>query len=102
MINKFDKKFTIEQLLNSGHSLNLHLDPRNDACIVPKQFKNQDTLVLTIGYNMDTPMVKFNLTEKEIFVTLSFSRQKFDCSLPLDSIFLVNILNTQLGAVWEE
>ena len=63
-------------------SVYVHLDPRQDAVVVPAWFKKQPQLVLQVGMNMPVPIPDLRLDDDGMSCTLSFNRAPFFCVVP--------------------
>jgi stringent starvation protein B len=68
-------------------SVYVHLDPRQDAVVVPAWFKKQPQLVLQVGMNMPVPIPDLRFDDEGMSCTLSFNRAPFFCVVPWASVF---------------
>jgi len=82
-------------------SIFVHLDPRQQAVVVPPWFKKQPQLVLQIGLNMPVPIPDLRLDEEGMSCTLSFNRAPFFCVVPWGSVFAM-VGEDGRGMVWPE
>jgi stringent starvation protein B len=82
-------------------SVYVHLDPRQQAGIVPPWFKKQPQLVLQIGLNMPVRIPDLRLDDEAISCTLSFNDMPFFCVVPWSSIFAMVGENGR-GMVWSD
>ncbi len=80
-------KKDVTELLLAGPSVFVHLDPRRQGVIVPKEFTMQPQLVLQIGLHMAIPIPDLEVDERGISCTLSFGRRGTWCHLPWSSIY---------------
>src|SRR6516165_5644805 len=82
-------------------SVYVHLDPRQNAVIVPPWFKRQPQLVLQIGLNMPMPIPDLRLDDDGFRCTLSFNRSPFFCVVPWNSVFAI-VGDDGCGMVWPD
>jgi hypothetical protein len=82
-------------------SMQVHLDPRRDAVIVPPWLKRQPQLVLQIGLNLPTPIPDLKLDDDGMSCTLSFNRAPFYCVVPWSSVFAM-LGEDGRGLVWPD
>src|SRR5579883_1488941 len=82
-------------------SVNVHLDPRQTAVVVPPWFKKQPQLVLQIGLNMPVPIPDLRLDDQGMSCTLSFNRSPFYCVVPWGSVFAM-VGEDGRGMVWPD
>jgi stringent starvation protein B len=82
-------------------SVYVHLDPRQNAVVVPPWFKKQAQLVLQIGLNMPMPIPDLRLDDDGMSCTLSFNRSPFFCVVPWASVFAM-VGEDGRGMVWPD
>jgi stringent starvation protein B len=82
-------------------SVYVHLDPRQNAVVVPPWFKKQAQLVLQIGLNMPMPIPDLRLDDDGMSCTLSFNRAPFFCVVPWGSVFAM-VGEDGRGMVWPD
>ena len=82
-------------------SVYVHLDPRQNAVVVPPWFKRQPQLVLQIGLNMPMPIPDLRLDDDGLSCTLSFNRSPFFCVVPWASVFAM-VGEDGRGMVWPD
>src|SRR6516165_6673974 len=82
-------------------SVYVHLDPRQDAVVVPAWFKKQPQLVLQVGMNMPVPIPDLRLDDDGLSCTLSFNRSPFFCVVPWASVFAM-VGEDGRGMVWPD
>ena len=82
-------------------SVYVHLDPRQDAVVVPAWFKKQPQLVLQVGMNMPVPIADFRFDDEGMRCTLSFNRTPFFCVVPWASVFAM-VGEDGRGMVWPD
>jgi len=82
-------------------SVYVHLDPRQEAVVVPPWFKKQPQLVLQVGLNMPMPIPDLRLDEDGMSCTLSFNRSPFFCVVPWSSVFAM-VGDDGRGMVWPD
>jgi len=82
-------------------SVYVHLDPRQQAAVVPPWFKKQPQLVLQVGLNMPVPIPDLRLDDEAIRCTLSFNHMPFFCVVPWSSIFAM-VGEDGRGMVWPD
>jgi len=92
------KKQTLLQYLQRGVTM-VHLDARRAGVIVPPQYANDAHLRLNLCYRYSIP--DFEIDERRIQATLSFSGAPFQCILPWESIFGITS-HAGDGQVWPE
>ena len=92
------KKQTLLQYLQRGVTM-VHLDARRAGVIVPPQYANDAHLRLNLCYRYHIP--DFEIDERRIQATLSFSGTPFQCVLPWESIFGITS-HAGDGQVWPE
>jgi len=95
------KKDVALALLQGGPSVYVHLDPRRDGVLVPKNFKKQAQLVLQLGMSMAIPIPDLEVDDDGITCTLSFSRTPFWCRLPWTAVFAL-VGEDGRGMVWPD
>jgi stringent starvation protein B len=82
-------------------SVYVHLDPRQDAVVVPAWFKKQAQLVLQVGMNMPVPIPDLRFDDEGMSCTLSFNRAPFFCVVPWASVFAM-VGEDGRGMVWPD
>jgi stringent starvation protein B len=82
-------------------SVYVHLDPRQDAVVVPAWFKKQPQLVLQVGMNMPVPIPDLRFDDDGMSCTLSFNRAPFFCVVPWASVFAM-VGEDGRGMVWPD
>jgi stringent starvation protein B len=82
-------------------SVYVHLDPRQDAVVVPAWFKKQPQLVLQVGMNMPVPIPDLRFDDDGMSCTLSFNRAPFFCVVPWASVFAM-VGDDGRGMVWPD
>ena len=73
--------------LLEGDSVFIHLDPRRDGVLVPKQFAKQSQLVLQVGLRLAIRIPDLLIDDEGISCTLSFNRAPFWCRMPWEAIY---------------
>ena len=92
------KQDTFLKLLDAGLVM-VHLDPRLDGVVVPKEFKDDHVLRLNIAYGFNLPAL--DVDEEGIYAVLSFYGRDFGCTLPWDAIFAMTMPDEEdEGALW--
>jgi stringent starvation protein B len=92
------KKQTLLQYLQRGVTM-VHLDARRPGVIVPSQYTTDAHLRLNLSYRYSIP--DFEIDDRHIQATLSFSGSPFQCILPWESIFGITS-HAGDGQVWPE
>ena len=92
------KKQTLLQYLQRGVTM-VHLDARRSGVIVPPQYATDAHLRLNLSYRYGIP--DFEIDERRVQATLSFSGAPFQCVLPWESIFGITS-HAGDGQVWPE
>jgi stringent starvation protein B len=92
------KKQTLLQYLQRGVTM-VHLDARRPGVIVPPQYAGDAHLRLNLSYRYSIP--DFEIDDRRIQATLSFSGAPFQCILPWESIFGITS-HAGDGQVWPE
>jgi stringent starvation protein B len=92
------KKQTLLQYLQRGVTM-VHLDARRPGVIVPPQYSTDAHLRLNLSYRYAIP--DFEIDDRRIQATLSFSGAPFQCILPWESIFGITS-HAGDGQVWPE
>ena len=92
------KKQTLLQYLQRGVTM-VHLDARRPGVIVPPQYAGDPHLRLNLSYRYSIP--DFEIDDRRIQATLSFSGASFQCVLPWESIFGITS-HAGDGQVWPE
>jgi stringent starvation protein B len=82
-------------------SVYVHLDPRQEAVMVPAWFKKQPQLVLQVGMNMPVPIPDLRFDDDGMSCTLSFNRAPFFCVVPWASVFAM-VGEDGRGMVWPD
>src|SRR5580692_3506647 len=82
-------------------SVYVHLDPRQDAVLVPVWLKKQCQLVLQVGMNMPVPIPDLRFDDEGMSCTLSFNRTPFFCVVPWASVFAM-VGEDGRGMVWPD
>jgi stringent starvation protein B len=82
-------------------SVYVHLDPRQEAVVVPNWFKKQPQLVLQVGMNMPVPIPDLRFDDDGMSCTLSFNRAPFFCVIPWASVFAM-VGDDGRGMVWPD
>jgi hypothetical protein len=92
---------SIAEAILRTESVDLYLDPRRPAVVVPPRFRGDHGLVLRIGRDLPTPIPDLYIDDDGISATLSFDGQPFHCEVPWFAV--VAIVSTQKnGAVWAD
>src|SRR5256885_7962085 len=92
------KKQTLLQYLQRGVTM-VHLDARRPGVLVPPQYATDAHLRLNLSYRYAIP--DFEIDDRRIQATLSFSGAPFQCHLPWESIFGITS-HAGDGQVWPE
>ena len=92
------KKDVARAILLKG-SLFVHLDPRREGVLVPKEYKAHPQLVLQFGLDLPVPIPDLRVDRSGVRGTLSFQRTLFTCVVPWDSVFAV-VGDDGRGMVW--
>ena len=92
------KKQTLLQYLQRGVAM-VHLDARRAGVVVPSRYAEEAHLRLNLSYRYSIP--DFEIDERRIQATLSFSGAPFQCILPWESIFGITS-HAGDGQVWPE
>jgi stringent starvation protein B len=92
------KRQTLLQYLQRGVAM-VHLDARRSGVIVPPQYARDAHLRLNLSYRYAIP--DFEIDDRRIQATLSFSGAPFQCTLPWESIFGITS-HAGDGQVWPE
>jgi len=92
------KKQTLLRYLQRGVTM-VHLDARRPGVVVPSQYAGEAHLRLNLSYRYSIP--DFEIDERWIQATLSFSGTSFQCILPWQSIFGITCHSGD-GQVWPE
>jgi stringent starvation protein B len=92
------KKQTLLQYLQRGVTM-VHLDARRPGVLVPPQYATDAHLRLNLSYRYHIP--DFEIDDRHIQATLSFSGSPFQCVLPWESIFGITS-HAGDGQVWPE
>ena len=92
------KKQTLLQYLQRGVTM-VHLDARRPGVVVPPQYAGDAHLRLNLSYRYSIP--DFEIDDRRIQATLSFSGASFQCILPWGSIFGITS-HAGDGQVWPE
>jgi stringent starvation protein B len=93
-----DKRQTLLHFLERGVTM-VHLDARKEGVIVPPQYAQEPHLRLNLSYKYNIP--DFDMSDRRIQATLSFSGSPFRCLLPWSSIFGITS-HAGEGQVWPE
>ncbi len=88
-------------LLQSSHSIYLHLDPRKEGAHVPPWFKDQPQLVLQVGLNMAVPIPDLDVGPEALSCTLSFNRRAEFCHISWDCIYGI-VGEDGRGMIWPD
>src|SRR5712671_8178265 len=92
------KKQTLLQYLQRGVAM-VHRDARRPGVVVPSRYGEEAHLRLNLSYRYSIP--DFEIDERRIQATLSFSGAPFQCILPWESIFGITS-HAGDGQVWPE
>ena len=92
------KKQTLLQYLQRGVAM-VHLDARRPGVVVPPQYATDAHLRLNLSYRYSIP--DFEIDDRRVQATLSFSGTPFQCILPWESIFGITSHGGD-GQVWPE
>ena len=92
------KRQTLLQYLQRGVAM-VHLDARRAGVVVPPQYASDAHLRLNLSYRYAIP--DFQIDDRRIQATLSFSGAPFQCILPWESIFGITS-HAGDGQVWPE
>jgi stringent starvation protein B len=92
------KKQTLLQYLQRGVTM-VHLDARRPGVSVPPQYAHDAHLRLNLSYRYSIP--DFEIDERRVQATLSFSGTPFQCVIPWESVFGITSHSGD-GQVWPE
>lgn len=87
--------------LLEGDSVFIHLDPRKDGVLVPKNLGKQAQLVLQVGLNLAIRIPDLNIDDEGVSCTLSFNRAPFWCRMPWTAIYAL-VGPDGRGMLWPE
>ena len=76
------------------------LNPKVKGVVLPDYLMEKMPVKLNLSYKFDLNV--FELTENELKVDLSFNNEKFLCTIPLDSIFLLAVYDTEINYFFGE
>ena len=93
-----NKKQTLLQYLQRGVTM-VHLDARRPGVVVPPQYASDAHLRLNLSYRYSIP--DFEIDDRRIQATLSFSGASFQCVLPWEALFGITS-HAGDGQVWPE
>lgn len=93
-----DKRQLAQQILDTGGSLFVTLDPKQSE--VPQHLKGQYSVKLEYGYNLPIPIPNLVVREEGIHGTLRFSGRDFRCFVPWSAVYAMNDAAYKLGYVW--
>lgn len=85
--DKLPPKKEVALALLEGESVFIHLDPRREGVLVPKQFVKQTQLVLQVGLKLAIRIPDLHIDDEGISCTLSFNRAPFWCRMPWAAIY---------------
>jgi stringent starvation protein B len=94
-----DKKQTLISYLRRGVAM-VHLDARRPGVVVPPQYIGEAHLRLNLSYRYS--IHDFEIDDRRIQATLSFSGQPFQCLLPWAAVFGITSNASGDGQVWPE
>lgn len=80
----FEKRKLLDKLLWTNHHVLIHLDSSLESVDIPKQFKNNLSLVLKISRNFVGGM---QLTDQHVWAELKFAEERIACTIPYASIW---------------
>jgi stringent starvation protein B len=87
--------------LLEGDSVFIHLDPRKDGVVVPKNHARQPQLVLQIGLNLAIRIPDLEVDEEGVSCTLHFNRAPFWCRMPWSAVYAL-VGPDGRGMLWPE
>jgi stringent starvation protein B len=94
-----DKKQTLISYLRRGVAM-VHLDARRPGVVVPQRYIGDAHLRLNLSFRYAIP--DFDIDDRRIQATLSFSGQPFQCILPWEAVFGITSSASGDGQVWPE
>jgi hypothetical protein len=94
-----EKHDVVQVILERSKTVLLHLVPNREGVVVPPQFKEQERLVLQVGWEMPVPIPDLEIDENGIRGTLTFNREPFYCVVPWVSLFAA-VGEDRYGMVW--
>ncbi len=93
------KRELFDQWLQHG-TVCVLLDARMEGVKVPPQFKNRGDLRLNFCYEFD--IADFNFNAEHVWATLSFDEGEFFCLVSWASVYGMQCIKLNQGAVWFE
>lgn len=81
------KHTVLLNLLEGGHNVMIHLDPRRPGTLVPLKFQREPAMVLEIGYALMNPIPDLDIAEDGIGATLSFGGRSEYTFIPWSSVY---------------
>ena len=100
-MNTEEAKLQVAKTILKYSSAYVHICARDEEVYIPPWLKNQDQVVLQIGFNMPIAIDDLALSEEGFIGTLSFSRKPYTCTVPWKSVFAI-IDDNNRGMVWNE
>lgn len=94
------KEGALLALLDTHHSVFVHVDTRKPGVLVPKVLLGQPSIAFEFGYNLPVPVRDLRLEPSGISATLSFQRVPAPCFFPWHAVFLI-IGDSGVGNFWE-
>ncbi|MES2384500.1 MAG: hypothetical protein V4593_08120 [Pseudomonadota bacterium] len=94
------KQTVLQNLLEDGSDVFVHLDPRRPGTLVPSCYASDKSLVLQLGYNLAIPIPDLVIEDDGFGATLSFGGCPIWCMIPWGSVYG---MASRLGSiVWPE
>lgn len=89
-----------DELLDRGVVM-IHIDPRVDGVVVPRQFSGECALRLNVAYGFSLPALESS--ETGIYAVLSFGGQNFGCTIPWSAVYALTLPEDEHdGMVWPD
>jgi hypothetical protein len=85
--------------LLKGSSIYVHLDPRRNEVLVPKEYRDKYQLILQIGYALPLPIPDLELSEEGFSATLSFHHEPSFCRVPWSAVYAM-VNEEGKGGAW--
>jgi stringent starvation protein B len=93
------KRQILEQFLSEGKTM-IIIDSTKPGVSLPTHLMNLLQVKLNLSYKFATTV--FEISDEKIIVDLSFASKKFDCVIPLDSIYYIALADSLEGVPFLE
>lgn len=96
-----NKHNRFNEMICSGNTVLVVLDPRYESVLVPERFSKQETLALHLGLNTRLPITDLMMDEAGFSATLSFAGKLHQCYISWEAVKSMSFEHNNMGYSWD-